>query len=399
MKLVTVVGARPQFIKAAVVSAALEHVGCAEVVVHTGQHYDDELSGVFFRELGLSKPAINLNVGSGSHGVQTSRILEGVEKVLLDERPDWALVYGDTNSTLAAVIAASKLGIPIAHVEAGPRAYIRHMPEEINRLVADQLADLLFAPTTQAVQNLRHEGIGENRIELVGDVMYDAALRFGQQANRESSFLTTYSLSPASYILCTIHRAENTDNLAALHAIACALKEVAHQTRVVMPLHPRTRRALQHSRLFDGLAEHVTVIPPLGYLDMLMAERHARLIVTDSGGVQKEAFFYRVPCVTLMERTAWPESVELGWNTAVLPDEAAKIVEAIHRQARVTGLPGEPYGDGTASTKIARRLMARLDESPDNSGGQYNSKLSANHRVKERSQDKSIQGRMDEFAR
>ncbi len=352
----TIVGARPQFVKASVVSRAMANRGLRETLVHTGQHYDDGMSDVFFRELGIPQPDINLGIGSGLHGEQTGRMLIEIEKVLLEHRPDWLLLYGDTNSTIAGALAAAKLHVPIAHVEAGPRTYVRTMPEEINRVLTDHLSDLLLVPSQLSVDNLLREGICNDRIRLVGDVMYDVALHFGDLAEQNSVFLLNNGLKSKGYVLATIHRAESTDDPAALRAIADALIALAAETRVVLPLHPRTRNALTQAGWLEEVTNAVSVMEPLGYLDMAMAEKNARLILTDSGGVQKEAFFYRVPCVTLMEQTGWAETVELGWNRVVRPTDASVVLNAVHEADGSTGRPGQPYGDGYAADTVAEAL-------------------------------------------
>ncbi|MEW6273928.1 MAG: UDP-N-acetylglucosamine 2-epimerase (non-hydrolyzing) [Bacillota bacterium] len=359
MKIATVVGARPQFIKAAAVSRVLRSTpGVQEVLVHTGQHYDENMSEVFFGELEIPDPDYNLGIGSGFHGAQTGRMLEAIEQVLLREKPDWVLVYGDTNSTLAGALAAVKLHIPVAHVEAGLRSYNRRMPEEINRVLTDHAADLLFAPTEVAVRNLRREGIPAERIHLVGDVMYDAALYYGEKARRESRVLARLALKPKEYILVTIHRAENTDDPARLHAIVEGLCMVGESVPVVFPVHPRTLRVLELGSLWGKAEDHLRLIEPVGYLDMVMLEQNARLIATDSGGVQKEAFFYRVPCVTLRGETEWVELVELGWNRLVYPHSAEAVVNGITEGlASPGGEEAEPYGNGRSGELIVQRLL------------------------------------------
>jgi len=320
MKTISIVGARPQFIKAAAVSRVLQKTqGVREVLVHTGQHYDANMSEVFFEELEIPRPDYNLGIGSATHGAQTGRMLEAIEEVLLREKPDWVLVYGDTNSTLAGALAAVKLHIPVAHIEAGLRSFNRRMPEEINRVLTDHASDILFAPTKAAVENLRREGISEEQIQLVGDVMYDAALYYGKKAECQSQSLNRLGLKPKEYILATIHRAENTDDPRRLRAIFEGLAEVDQEMKVVLPLHPRTRVVLVEVGLYDKVARSVCLIEPVGYLDMVMLEKNARAIATDSGGVQKEAFFHRVPCLTLREETEWVELVDLGWNCIIPP--------------------------------------------------------------------------------
>lgn len=348
MKVVSVVGARPQFIKAAAVSRVLRRQH-KEVLLHTGQHYDDLMSDVFFRELDLPRPDVNLGVGSASHGRQTGEMLIGIERVLLEERPDWVLIYGDTNSTLAGALAAAKLGIPLAHVEAGLRSFNRTMPEEINRVVADRLSDLLFCPTRTAVENLAREGMTSG-VHLVGDVMYDILLQSLPLAERRSDILERLGLVPGAYLLATIHRAGNTDVRENLSAIIAGLNAAGE--RVVFPLHPRTRHALAQWGIVP--AENVLLIEPVGYLDMLALEKNARLILTDSGGVQKEAYWLGIPCITLREETEWVETVEAGWNILV-GTSVERIVKAVH-----TFRPREErpalFGDGRAGEKIVEIL-------------------------------------------
>ena len=359
MRIVSVVGARPQFIKEAAVSRALRaKPGVREFLVHTGQHYDANMSDVFFENLGMPAPDRNLGVGSGTHGVQTGQMLEAVERVLIDERPDWVLVYGDTNSTLAGALAAAKLHIPVAHVEAGLRSFNRRMPEEINRVLADRVADLLFAPTETAVANLRAEGIAERAIRLVGDVMYDAVLAFSTAAEAKSRIVEDLGLAHRGYVLATIHRAETTDDPARLAAVVEGLVEVAADCPVILPLHPRTRAALQRTGLAERAAA-LRLVEPVDYLDMLLLQRHAALVVTDSGGLQKEAFFHRVPCVTLRTETEWVELVEIGWNQLVPPTDGAAVAAGL-RATLSAPLPAEPagdlYGGGHASEAIVREL-------------------------------------------
>ena len=348
MKVVSIVGARPQFIKAAAVSRVLrrEH---KEVLLHTGQHYDDLMSDVFFRELDLPPPDVNLGVGSASHGRQTGEMLIGIERVLLEERPDRVLVYGDTNSTLAGALAAAKLQIPLAHVEAGLRSFNRAMPEEVNRVVADRLSDLLFCPTRTAVENLAREGITAG-VHWVGDVMYDLLLQSLPIAERRSDILRRLGLVPGAYLLATVHRAGNTDVRENLSAILAGLNAVGET--VVFPLHPRTRRALAQWGISP--AENVLLVEPVGYLDMLVLEKHARLILTDSGGVQKEAYWLGIPCLTLREETEWVETVEAGWNVLV-GASPKRIVEAVHT-FRPQGERPALFGDGRAGEKIVELL-------------------------------------------
>jgi len=357
MKIMTIVGARPQFIKAAPVSRALRKARVTEVLVHTGQHYDANMSGLFFRELGIPRPDYHLGIGSGPHGEQTGRMLAAIEQRIAKARPDWVLVYGDTNSTLAGALAAAKLKVRVAHVEAGLRSFNREMPEEVNRILTDHVSDLLFAPTDAAVANLRREGISKKKIARAGDVMFDAALHFGEKAQRSSRVLDTLSLSPRNYILATLHRAENTDNQARLTAIIRGLEKLSAKTTVVLPLHPRTRVALTRS----GLARHspIKIIDPVGYLDMVMLEHNARLIATDSGGVQKEAYFYRVPCATLRTETEWVELVEAGWNTIVSPVSSEYVYRRLHNLLSTFRAPRAKrrlYGNGKAAEAILQHL-------------------------------------------
>lgn len=354
-RVVTVLGARPQFIKAAVVSRALAAIGVAEALLHTGQHFDANMSDVFFSELEIPRPAHHLGIGGGSHGQNTGRMIEAVERVLVEERPDWVLVYGDTDSTLAGALAAVKLHIPVAHVEAGLRSFNRRMPEEINRVLTDHAASLLFAPTETAVRHLADEGISGAAVQCVGDVMFDAALFYGAKAETASSILAALGLQPGMYALATIHRAENTDDPRRLGGILEGFARFGGD--IVLPLHPRTRGRLSSA----GLAppDNVRLIDPVGYLDMVMLEKSACLIATDSGGVQKEAFFHRVPCVTLRDETEWTELVEAGWNRLAAPADSASVARAMVAARGSSGEPVAPYGTGTAAGGIAVRLAGK----------------------------------------
>lgn len=360
MKVVSIVGARPQFIKAAAVSRALL-AGRAvnEVLVHTGQHYDENMSDVFFDELEIPRPDHHLGVGSGAHGAQTGRMLAAIESTIVTEQPDWVLVYGDTNSTLAGALAAAKLHVRVAHVEAGLRSFNRAMPEEINRVLTDHVSDLLFAPTADAVANLVREGLTRRSIVRTGDVMYDAAQFYKGKAMRTSRILEKLALERGAYVLVTIHRAENTDDSRRLRAIFGALNRLTRDTRIVVPLHPRTRKAL--ARLGFRPERGLKVIKPVGYLDMVMLEQDARLVATDSGGVQKEAYFYRVPCATLRTETEWMELLEAGWNTLVPPTSAEYVYRRLHRILRDFQPPRgnrRLYGDGRAAETIVKRLRS-----------------------------------------
>lgn len=365
MKIVNIVGARPQFIKLAPVLKAIQryneehkNLPIHEVLVHTGQHYDYKMSQMFFDELGLKSLDYHLGVGSGTHAEQTAEMLKRIEQVLMKEKPDVVMVYGDTNSTLAGALAAAKLHIPVAHVEAGLRSFNRRMLEEINRVLTDHISDFLFCPTQTAVNNLKQEGITKG-VYLVGDVMYDAVLMYGELAERKSNILKTLNIKPKSYALATVHRAENTDDPERLSTIFKAFKEIAENgLPVVVPLHPRTRNAL--SSLKPNPLSHIPaflrLIDPVSYLDMLVLEKNAKVILTDSGGVQKEAFFFKVPCVTLREKTEWVETVEAGWNTLAGYDPE-KIVKAAMK-ARPGVESTWPYGDGRAAAWIVNLIRS-----------------------------------------
>jgi UDP-N-acetylglucosamine 2-epimerase len=314
MKIATIVGARPQFIKAAPVSQALRQAGYHELLIHTGQHYDYKMSQVFFDELGIPEPDINLEVGSGSHGWQTAQILMRLEETLTAQKPDWVLVYGDTNSTLAGALAACKLRLPLAHVEAGLRSFNRDMPEEHNRVLTDHCADLLFCPTQTAIDNLAKEGLTQG-VHWVGDTMYDAVLQFAAVARTNSPILAKLKVEPKNYLLATIHRPYNTDIPQNLINILTAFQGI--DELIIFPVHPRTRKKiaeLGEALSVERLTPNLKLIEPLGYLDMLMLEQNARMILTDSGGMQKEAYFFGVPCLTLRPVTEWVETVAAGWN-------------------------------------------------------------------------------------
>ncbi len=368
MKIVTIVGNRPQFIKMALLDQyfrkKLTHI--RSVVIHTGQHYDDNLSEIFFRELKILKPKYNLNVGSLRHGEQTGQMLSSIEKILLKEIPDWVLVYGDTNSTAAGALAASKLGIPIAHVEAGLRSYNRQMPEEINRVLTDHLSSVWFCPTVRAVKQLKKEGIGGRKVCRVGDVMYDAENFFGKSAQRKSKLLDKLHLTPKKYILATIHRAENTDDLKRLRIIVGALQKISKKIQIVFPLHPRTKKSLK----IIGTSleeENIHFIPPIGYLDMMMLEKQAAIIVTDSGGIQKEAFFYKIPCVTLRNETEWPETISLGWNRLATVKDPNMLAQIILGSIKRYGSQKEyPYGRGNASKQIVSWFLNQSSKQKKN---------------------------------
>jgi UDP-N-acetylglucosamine 2-epimerase len=348
VRILSVVGNRPQFVKSAPLSLALAERGVEEIVLHTGQHYDPELSAVFFEELELAPPRYRLEVGSGTHGEQTGRMLPGIEGAVGEERPEAVLVYGDTNSTLAGALAAAKLLVPVAHVEAGLRSFDRSMPEELNRMLVDQLSTLLFCPTDLAVRNLAREGISEG-VNLVGDVMYDANLRLAPLARERSTALEDAGVESGRYLVLTLHREANVAP-EPLGRVAQALDGLDEP--VVFPAHPRTRAALEEGGV--SLGEHVRVLPPVGYLDFAALASQARVVLTDSGGVQKEAYWYSVPCVTLRTTTEWVETIETGWNRLVATD--ADAIAAAVREAAPGAEHPDLYGDGRASERIADLL-------------------------------------------
>ncbi len=356
-KIVTVVGARPQFIKAAPVTKALREVGYHEFLLHTGQHYDYGMSQVFFDELNIPEPNVNLGIGSDSHGHQTGRMLMAIEDVLLTEKPDWVLVYGDTNSTLAGALAAVKLHIPVAHVEAGLRSFNRDMPEEHNRILTDHCADLLFCPTQTAVDNLAREGLVQH-VLWVGDTMYDAVLLFTEIARQHSEVLQKLELSSKGYSLATLHRPYNTDISENLRNILDAFLDLGEP--IIFPVHPRTRSRINEfdQRFLSSLAKSkVKLIAPVGYLDMLVLEQNARLVLTDSGGMQKEAFFLGVPCITLRGETEWIETVQSGWNILVGADRQ-QIVTTVQHHEWPSDTPPAMFGDGQASERVVDVLTS-----------------------------------------
>ena len=367
MQIMTIVGARPQFIKAAMVSREIarraggaEEAGATpplvEILVHTGQHDDANMSDVFFEELSIPRPDLHLGISGGGHGAMTGRMLAALEPAMIERAPDWVLVYGDTNSTLAGALTAAKLGVPIAHVEAGLRSFDLGMPEEINRRLTDHCAALLFAPTRGAVENLRREGIAPDRVVLAGDVMYDAMLFHREEARARSRILDDLGLEPGGFILATVHRAANTDAEPALRGVMDGLALLADLAPVVLPLHPRTRKGLAAAGLLDSVAGRLGLIDPVGYHDMVMLEASAALVATDSGGVQKEAFFNGVPCLTLREETEWTELVEAGANTLVGSDPQRILAggrAAIGRAVET----GDFYGDGSAAVAIVDELL------------------------------------------
>ena len=349
MKIVSVVGARPQFIKAAMVSRVIRS-RCQEILIHTGQHYDENMSQLFFMEFELPKPDVYLGIGSSTHAVQTGKMMAGIEKVLLEQNPDWIIVYGDTNSTLAGSLSAVKIHIPVAHVEAGLRSFNRSMPEEINRVLCDAVSDALFCPTDQAVQNLAEEGIRKG-VFLVGDVMRDALDFYIHLASKRSNILEQLNIKSKSYALATIHRAGNTDDASRLRMIFNALGRL--DLPVVLPIHPRTKKAINDFGLI--IAKNILTIEPIGYLDMLQLEKNADCILTDSGGIQKEAYWLGVRCITLRDETEWVETVAAGWNRLVGANGDAIISAVTEWMPKSERQP--IYGDGHAAKKICDVLV------------------------------------------
>lgn len=357
MKIISVVGARPQFVKLSALSKELRKKH-QEIILHTGQHYDDELSKVFFSELSIPEPDYNLGIGSAEHGKQTGRMLKGIEEVLFFERPDLVIVYGDTNSTLAGALSAAKQNIPVAHVEAGLRSFKRLMPEEINRVLTDHISSLLFCPTKTSVQNLRKEGLTKG-VYLVGDVMYDSLKEHIKRAEKNSKIMEKLDLSKKDFYLITIHRAENTDikeNLKKIAKILCRLDK-----KIVFPVHPRTKKSLSEFGLLGKLKSkgHLLLIDPVSYLNMLVLEKNARCVLTDSGGVQKETFFLKTPCLTLREETEWVETVESGWNFV-----SGLALEVIKKNLKKIDISLKSkksfFGNGRASEKISKILSTKF---------------------------------------
>ena len=370
MKICTIIGARPQFIKAATVSRAIaahltpdslpltpDASPLTEILIHTGQHYDEGMSAVFFRELEIPEPKYNLAIGSGSHGAQTGQMLAAIEKALITEKPDWVLIYGDTNSTMAGALAAAKLHIPIAHVEAGLRSFNRRMPEEINRVITDHLSTLLFCPSQVSADNLAAEGISKG-ISIVGDVMADALQFAAAKVEINEDVLNRLNIERKGYYLATIHRAENTDEPERLNSIISALLKLAENVPVVLPLHPRTKKILEatHPALLTPDAS-LKIIDPLGYFDIIALEQSSRMIFTDSGGMQKEAYWLKVPCITLRDETEWVETAESGWNIIAGADYKKIIASALSFKPPSDHPP--LYGGGHAAEKIIKALGMR----------------------------------------
>ena len=375
MKLVTIIGARPQIIKAAALNRAIrEHYAdrIQEVIVHTGQHYDDNMSQVFFNELGIPHPDYNLHVGSASHGVQTARMTEGIEELLIKEQPDFIVLYGDTNSTLAGAVASAKIHVPIVHIEAGLRSFNKSMPEEINRIVCDHCSTLLFSPTLAGIENLKREGfpvdndgpytIDNPKVYHCGDIMYDNSLHFADIAEEKTDIIQRLALANKPFILATIHRDSNTDHPERLNAIFDALIQLSQETQVVLPLHPRTAKLLKtnldsEKQMLIFSSPSINLIPPVSFLEMIALERHAQLVMTDSGGVQKEAYFFQKPCIILRPETEWVEIIETG--NAILADaDKRRILEAWghFKDNPPTAFP-EIFGDGHAAEFMLEQML------------------------------------------
>lgn len=352
MKVVTIIGARPQFIKASVVSMAIsESENIEEILIHTGQHFDENMSNIFFNQLGIPRPHYQLDINGGSHGEMTGKMLIEIEKILLQEKPDRVIVYGDTNSTLAGALAAAKLHIPVAHIEAGLRSFNMRMPEEINRILTDQMSDLLLCPTDSAMLNLTNEGFNKKegvQCHQVGDVMQDSALLFAKSAKQPSDVSLT-----SNFVLATLHRAENTDNIERLSSIVKALNHIHENIMpVILPLHPRTQKILEKNQLILN----VNIIEPVGYFEMLWLLQHCKLVLTDSGGVQKEAFFFSKPCITMRDQTEWIELIEIGANELVGANTDLIIQAVMNNQDNIIIDPDNLYGGGKASQEIVKIL-------------------------------------------
>jgi UDP-GlcNAc3NAcA epimerase len=353
-KILTVVGARPQFVKAAALSRALIKFGIEEVLVHTGQHFDENMADIFFREMDIPEPKYNLGINSLSHGAMTGRMLEEIEKVLLIEKPSVVAVFGDTNSTLAGALAASKLHIPVAHIEAGLRSFNMKMPEEINRIVTDRISEYLFCPTEVAIKNLKAEGFENFGVNIInsGDIMYDVALFYSRVSGEKSAIIENLGLSEKPFILATLHRQENTDDLSRLNSIISALNALSGEYQIVLPVHPRTGKIIESNKI----KLNFETIGPIGYFDMIELLKHCKMVITDSGGVQKEAFFFGKHCLVARDETEWTELVELNYNFMV-GAETEKIIKTVGKVSKSTAkFDVKPYGDGNAAEKIALYL-------------------------------------------
>ena len=362
MKVVTIVGAQPQFIKAAILSRAIKRCNkenskniITEVIVHTGQHFDENMSQIFFEEMQMSVPNYNLDINGLRHGAMTGRMLEEIENILLFEKPDWVLVYGDTNSTLAGALAASKLQLKVAHVEAGLRSFNMEMPEEINRILTDRISKILFCPTDVAVENLNKEGFNsfESTIVKAGDVMYDAALFYSNASKKPQ-----IPINEESFILTTIHRQENTDNLEKLTSILESINMVSREMKIILPIHPRTSKIIE--KLSLKLNKNIIMCKPVSYLEMIWLLKNCSIVMTDSGGLQKEAFFFKKPCITLREESEWIELIELGVNY-VVGSSLQKILNAYEKaKTKKNNFASEPYGNGTAANQIIEKLLEHI---------------------------------------
>lgn len=354
-KILTIVGARPQFVKAAALSRVLKKCEIEEILVHTGQHFDENMAEIFFRQMEIPEPKYNLGINSLSHGAMTGRMLEEIEKVLLIEKPSAVVVFGDTNSTLAGALAASKLHIPVVHVEAGLRSFNMKMPEEVNRILTDRISEYLFCPTEVAMNNLKAEGFENFGINIInsGDIMYDVALYYSLISEEKSTIIQESGLNKKPFILTTLHRQENTDDLSRLNSIISALNSLAGEYRIVLPVHPRTRKILENYKIILNFEP----IDPVGYFDMIELLKHCKMVITDSGGVQKEAFFFGKHCLVARDETEWTELVDLNYNFMVGAD-TKKIIETVEKVSKSTAkFDVKPYGDGNAAEKIALVLM------------------------------------------
>ena len=379
-KIITIVGARPQIIKASAISRAIKSFyqgEIAELIVHTGQHYDHNMSEIFFEELGLPNPAYNIHVGSGNHGEQTAKMIQGIEEILIEEKPQGVILYGDTNSTISGALAAVKLHIPVIHIEAGLRSFKKEMPEEINRICCDHMSSMLFVPTKQGIQNLINEGfttknngtaeLNNPHIYHCGDVMYDNSLYFSREQQNNSTILDDLKLNKKQFILCTIHRDSNTDIKVNLLSILEALQNIqeTNQLKIVLPLHPRTKKkidALNTESIVEKVLanNNITIVPPAGFFDIIELEKNSRLIITDSGGLQKEAFFFKKPCVILREQTEWVEIVDNG-NAIVCGADYQKIISAVNSLMEKTDFTYPSfYGDGNAGKFICSKILSDL---------------------------------------
>jgi UDP-GlcNAc3NAcA epimerase len=353
-KIMTIIGARPQFIKATTVSREIaKHSNIKEVIIHTGQHFDANMSDIFFEQMDIPKPDYNLDINGLGHGAMTGQMLEKVEEVLLKEKPNWILIYGDTNSTIAGALAAKKLHIKVAHIEAGLRSFNMQMPEEVNRILTDRISDILFCPTDTAINNLKKEGYDNIDCKIIksGDVMQDAAMFYSKKEKKPNFDLHK------DFILATIHRAENTDNTGRLESIITALNEIACKTPIVLPLHPRTQKIIQNSSF---KIHHLKLIEPVGYLEMVYMLNRCRLVMTDSGGLQKEAFFFKKPCITMRDETEWVELIENSFNTIVGANKDL-IIKTYENQKYDMNFNIDLYGNGKASAKIVNELMESIN--------------------------------------